>query len=63
ESQVMKSPREERNVKKSNIGRGTIAGGVIITWDGGMSSYACIYGSSCKGGKNSMSKRYLEVMA
>ncbi|GKC93575.1 hypothetical protein Tco_1159017 [Tanacetum coccineum] len=48
--------------RESNIGGGTIAGRAIITWDGGMASYACIYGSSCKGGKNSMSKRYLEVM-
>ncbi|GJY68228.1 hypothetical protein Tco_0471210 [Tanacetum coccineum] len=44
---------------ESNIGGGTIAGRAIITWDGGMASYVCTYGSSCKGGKNSMSKRYL----
>ncbi|GJR28440.1 hypothetical protein Tco_1104672 [Tanacetum coccineum] len=38
---------------------GKTAGRAIITWGGGMVSYVCIYGSSCKGGKNSMSKRYL----
>ncbi|GJX72128.1 hypothetical protein Tco_0309299 [Tanacetum coccineum] len=35
--------------RKSNIGGGTIAGRAIITWGGGMASYACmtfIYGSS-----------------
>ncbi|GJS37111.1 hypothetical protein Tco_0535493 [Tanacetum coccineum] len=44
---------------ESDIDGGTIAGKAIITWDGGMTSYACIYGSSCKGGNNSMSNRYL----
>ncbi|GJT84849.1 hypothetical protein Tco_1066566, partial [Tanacetum coccineum] len=48
-----------KKLQESDIGGGTIAGKVIITWDGGMASYACIYRSSCKGGKNSMSKRYL----
>ncbi|GKA47293.1 hypothetical protein Tco_0740176 [Tanacetum coccineum] len=42
--------------RESNIGGGTIAGRAIITWDGGMASYACIYGSSCKGGKNRTKK-------
>ncbi|GKE99039.1 hypothetical protein Tco_0022390, partial [Tanacetum coccineum] len=47
--------------QESNIGGGIIAGRAIITWDGGMASYGCIYGSSCKGGKDSMSKRYLVI--
>ncbi|GKC33813.1 hypothetical protein Tco_1046197 [Tanacetum coccineum] len=35
--------------RESNIGGGTIVGRAIITWGGGMTSYACmtfIYGSS-----------------
>ncbi|GJX15666.1 hypothetical protein Tco_0216498 [Tanacetum coccineum] len=48
-----------KKLRESDIGGGTIAGKAIITWDGGMTSYACIYGSSCKGGNNSMSNRYL----
>ncbi|GJU77359.1 hypothetical protein Tco_1274429 [Tanacetum coccineum] len=48
-----------KKLQESDIGGGTIAGKAIITWDGGMTSYACIYGSSCKGGNNSMSNRYL----
>ncbi|GKC11596.1 hypothetical protein Tco_1008378, partial [Tanacetum coccineum] len=57
---------EEKESRESNIGDsdntrdgGKTAGRAIITWGGGMVSYVCIYGSSCKGGKNSMSKRYL----
>nr|GEY94554.1 hypothetical protein [Tanacetum cinerariifolium] len=41
---------------------GKIAGRAITTWGGGMVSYACmtcIFESSCKGEKTSMSKRYL----
>ncbi|GKE20199.1 hypothetical protein Tco_1431711 [Tanacetum coccineum] len=48
-----------KKLRESDIGGSIIAGKVIITWDGGMTSYACIYGSSCKGGNNSMSNRYL----
>ncbi|GJX86938.1 hypothetical protein Tco_0337712 [Tanacetum coccineum] len=43
---------------ESDIGGGTIAGKAIITWAGGMTSYACIYGSSCKCGNN-MARRTL----
>nr|GEU53621.1 hypothetical protein [Tanacetum cinerariifolium] len=42
--------------------RGKTAGRAIITWGGEIALYACmasIYGSSCKGEKISMSKRYL----
>nr|GFA02576.1 hypothetical protein [Tanacetum cinerariifolium] len=41
---------------------GKTAGRAIITWGGEIALYACmasIYGSSCKGEKISMSKRYL----
>ncbi|GKF05669.1 hypothetical protein Tco_0036337, partial [Tanacetum coccineum] len=41
---------------------GKTTGRAIITWGGEMASYACmtfLYGSSCKGEKTSMSKRYL----
>ncbi|GJX76041.1 hypothetical protein Tco_0322852 [Tanacetum coccineum] len=55
----MKSLWEERKLWNIRLRGGTIAGKAIITWDGGMTSYACIYGSSCKGGNNSMSNRYL----
>ncbi|GKA66412.1 hypothetical protein Tco_0766220, partial [Tanacetum coccineum] len=52
---------QESNVSDSdNTGDGgKTAGRAIITWGGGMVSYVCIYRSSCKCGKNSMSKRYL----
>nr|GEW84145.1 hypothetical protein [Tanacetum cinerariifolium] len=54
----------ESNIGDSDNTRdgGKIAGRVIITWGGGMVSYACmtsIFESSCKGKKTSMSKRYL----
>ncbi|GKA35369.1 hypothetical protein Tco_0721860 [Tanacetum coccineum] len=39
-----------KKLRESDIGGGTIAGKAIITWDSGMTSYAYIYGSSCKGG-------------
>nr|GEV77788.1 hypothetical protein [Tanacetum cinerariifolium] len=46
-----------------NSGDGSkIAGRAIITWGGEIALYACmasIYGSSCKGEKINMSKRYL----
>ncbi|GJR29990.1 hypothetical protein Tco_1106222 [Tanacetum coccineum] len=44
---------------ESDIDGGTIAGKAIITWDGRMTSYACVYGSLGKGGNNSMSNSYL----
>ncbi|GJV97309.1 hypothetical protein Tco_1548886 [Tanacetum coccineum] len=57
---------EGKESRESNIGDsdntrdgGKTAGRVIITWGGRMASYVCIYGLSGKGGKNSMSKRYL----
>ncbi|GJR95297.1 hypothetical protein Tco_0267471 [Tanacetum coccineum] len=39
-----------KKLQESDIDGGTIAGKAIITWDGGITSYACIYGnrSSCK---------------
>ncbi|GJR00206.1 hypothetical protein Tco_0523190 [Tanacetum coccineum] len=55
-----KESRESNISDSDNIGDGgKIVGRAIITWGGGMVSYVCIYGSSCKGRKNSMSKRYL----
>ncbi|GJU92362.1 hypothetical protein Tco_1304785 [Tanacetum coccineum] len=60
---------EGKKSQVSNIGdsdntkdSGKIAGRAITTWGGGIASYTCmffIYRSSCKGGKTSMSKRYL----
>ncbi|GJQ97962.1 hypothetical protein Tco_0009101 [Tanacetum coccineum] len=60
---------EGKKSQESNIGDsdntrdgGKTAGRAIITWGGGIASYACmffIYRSSCKGEKTSMSKRYL----
>ncbi|GJW26549.1 hypothetical protein Tco_0040360 [Tanacetum coccineum] len=52
-----------KKLRESDIGGGIVAGKAIITWDGRMTSYACIYGSSCKGGNNSMSNRYLVKFA
>ncbi|GJY67588.1 hypothetical protein Tco_0469826 [Tanacetum coccineum] len=60
---------EGKKSRESSIGDsdntrdgGKTAGRAIITWGGGIASYACmffIYRSSCKGEKTSMSKRYL----
>ncbi|GJZ24538.1 hypothetical protein Tco_0561997 [Tanacetum coccineum] len=60
---------EGKKSQESNIGDsdntrddGKTAGKAIITWGGGITSYACmffIYRSSCKDEKTSMSKRYL----
>nr|GEZ65740.1 hypothetical protein [Tanacetum cinerariifolium] len=60
---------EGKKSRESNIGDcnntkdgGKIAGRAIITWGSEIALYACmasIYGSSCKGEKISMSKRYL----
>ncbi|GJZ24505.1 hypothetical protein Tco_0561964 [Tanacetum coccineum] len=59
----------EKKSPESNIGDsdntgdgGKIVGGGIVTYGGLMASYACmtfIYGSSCKGEKTSVAKRYL----
>nr|GEY77780.1 hypothetical protein [Tanacetum cinerariifolium] len=59
----------EKKFQESDIGdcdntgdRSKTAGRAIITWGGEIALYACmafIYGSSCKGEKISMSKRYL----
>nr|GEV61354.1 integrase, catalytic region, zinc finger, CCHC-type, peptidase aspartic, catalytic [Tanacetum cinerariifolium] len=54
----------ESNIGDSDNTRdgGKIASRVIITWGGGMVSYACmtsIFESSCKGKKTSMFQRYL----
>ncbi|GKA86457.1 hypothetical protein Tco_0808168, partial [Tanacetum coccineum] len=48
-----------KKLRESDIGGGIIVGRAIITWDGGMASYTCIYESLCKGRNGSMSKRYL----
>ncbi|GKF11191.1 hypothetical protein Tco_0049117 [Tanacetum coccineum] len=54
---------EGKKSQESNTKDGDkTAGRAIITWGGGIASYACmffIYRSSCKGEKTSMSKRYL----
>nr|GFB82443.1 hypothetical protein [Tanacetum cinerariifolium] len=60
---------EEKKSWESDIGDcdntrdgGKTAGRAIISLGGNIALYACmasIYGSSCKGEKNSMSKRYL----
>nr|GEV24816.1 hypothetical protein [Tanacetum cinerariifolium] len=60
---------KEKKFRESDIGDcdntrdgSKTAGRVIITWGNEIALYACmasIYGSSCKGKKISMSKRYL----
>ncbi|GJS05358.1 hypothetical protein Tco_0321866 [Tanacetum coccineum] len=58
-----KKSRESSIGDSDNSGDGgKIAGRAIMTWGGGITSYACmffIHRSSCKGEKTSMSKRYL----
>ncbi|GJW39733.1 hypothetical protein Tco_0065578 [Tanacetum coccineum] len=58
-----KKSRESNIGDSDNTGDGgKTAGGGIVTYGGLMASYACmtlLYGSSCKGEKTSVAKRYL----
>ncbi|GJZ37552.1 hypothetical protein Tco_0583743 [Tanacetum coccineum] len=59
-----KKSRESNIGDSDNTGDGgKTAGGGIVTYGGLMASYACmtfIYGSSCKGEKTSVAKKYLD---